>query len=145
MVLSVSLSRANRPGAVLAVFFAMFFAGAPLICLQLCHLRHREDATTLVAAAPSYGWPSIEPASVHGHGHSDAGHAAADQPAGHSANYPFLAEMQRLLQSLVEGTVVLALVFWPLASRPVCSSPLPAVMSAALEVRQPPPRACFAL
>lgn len=94
MVLDVSLSRANQPGAVLAVFFTLFFAGVPLICLQLCHQRHRADLTVFVSPA------------------------------------------------LVEGVLIGALVFWPLASRQARNSPLSALMRAALKVGQPPPRPC---
>lgn len=138
MVLGVSLSRVNRPGAVLAVFFALFFASAPLICLQLCHLRHREDATTLALTARPFTTP---PVSAQGHSHGGAEPTAAQQPAPGTSSDPFLAEMQRLLQALVEGALISALVILPLAWRPARISPLPALVRAALEVRQPPPRA----
>lgn len=77
--------------------------------------------------------------------HGDASQAAAKQSSQHTAHDPFLAEMQRLLQALVESEFAAALVFWPLTSRSSHLSPLPTLLRAALKVRQPPPRTCFGI
>ena len=147
MVCRVNAASAKRQAGVLAALFALFFACAPLICVRLCQLRHREDLA-VSHAAPFETTPAMAVAghmAMPEHARAAAAEALASSQPRPSHGSPYLAEMQRLLQALVELVIVAGGAAWTLIVVSRRQPPQSLARRFDADTRYPPPRraACF--